>query len=79
MACSIGNEHIVKQLFSIVKKDESSPDGTTSFSIALGKEYKNIVGFFLDYNVGQSRYLYAEVKKIEESHLQKHDCHVYNP
>jgi hypothetical protein len=73
IACSIGNEHIVRSIFSISKiiKDEPSPDGTTAFSIALAKEYNNITRMFLDLNVGHCSSLYANVKTVKEGKLQK--------
>jgi hypothetical protein len=50
-----------------VIRDVPSQDGTTAFSIALAKDYTNIVGMFLDKNVGHSRSLYAEAKKTKKT------------
>jgi ankyrin repeat protein len=61
----VGSTIIVRQLFMMDYEisDEPGPDGTTAFSIALGRGYKHIVKLFLDFDIGHSSSLYLESLK----------------
>jgi hypothetical protein len=56
--------------------DEPGPDGTTSFAIALGKKFTNIVVEFLRIGIGESRVLNTAAEKERERSKNKKDIYV---
>jgi hypothetical protein len=82
IACNVGSIKIVRQLLLIMannKSDDPGPDGTTSFSIALGRGYKDIVKLFIDLDIGQSLSLYLESGKSSKITSIQNDRTIKNP
>jgi hypothetical protein len=63
---------MVKQILAFDTKDDPGFDGTTAFSIAFAKNYKDIVKIFLDRQIGQSSDFKGSAKKATESRPNKH-------